>query len=279
MPAPWHKFASVSIFLLSSIIAGGKDNPCLHRTVLVSAIENSGKQVSGLNASRFDARLGRDRIQILSVMPAPAERRAVLLLDASGSMGGDRVHEKWPTAVGLATEVVSTAPATLSLGMIAFSAKLLEQVDFGPAARDQMASKLQNYARMSPSGQTPLLDAISRAVGMLEPVRVADSIYLISDAGDNFSKETIEGVRTTIRKIRSRTSFEILLLPTRLLTFEIMLQYIRKPARCQRTTVSGVTTRSDFFQSDQNPRARTQKSLSRTASLGRRFRRLNTLSC
>lgn len=34
-----------------------------------------------------------------------------------------------------------------------------------------------------------------------------------------------------------------------------------------------------FFQPDQKQRARTQKSLSRTASLGRRSRRLSTLSC
>ncbi|HYL16723.1 MAG TPA: hypothetical protein VEV41_27050, partial [Terriglobales bacterium] len=37
------------------------------------------------------------------------------------------------------------------------------------------------------------------------------------------------GFSATIRKIRSRTSFEILLLPARLLTFEIRLQYKRKP--------------------------------------------------
>lgn len=85
------------------------------------------------------------------------------------------------------------------------------------------------------------------------------------------------GFSATIRKIRSRTSREILLRPTRFLILEIMLQYMRKPARCQRTTVSGATTSSNFFQSDQNRQAKTLKSLSRTVSLGRRFRRLNTL--
>ncbi len=49
------------------------------------------------------------------------------------------------------------------------------------------------------------------------------------------------GFSATIRKMRSRTSFEVSFLPTFLLALEINLQYKRKPARCQRTTVSGVT--------------------------------------
>ena len=56
----------------------------------------------------------------------------------------------------------------------------------------------------------------------------------------------------TMRKINFRTSLDSLFLPTCFLTFEIRLQYSRNPARCQRTTVSGVTTRRDFFQSDHN---------------------------
>jgi hypothetical protein len=63
------------------------------------------------------------------------------------------------------------------------------------------------------------------------------------------------------------------------LTFEIRLQYSRNPARCQRTTVSGVTTRRDFFQSDQNRHASTQKSLSEGKSVGLACLRFSTASC
>src|SRR3979411_2177491 len=76
------------------------------------------------------------------------------------------------------------------------------------------------------------------------------------------------GFSATMRKINSRTSLDSLFLPTCFLTFEIRLQYSRNPARCQRTTVSGVTTRRDFFQSDQNRHASTQKSLSKGKSVG-----------
>jgi hypothetical protein len=50
---------------------------------------------------------------------------------------------------------------------------------------------------------------------------------------------------------------------------EINFQYKRKPARCQPTTVSGVTTINEFFHADQSRWAVTQNNLSRTLSLGR----------
>src|SRR5258707_15723433 len=76
------------------------------------------------------------------------------------------------------------------------------------------------------------------------------------------------GFSATMRKINFRTSPDSLFLPTCFLTFEIKLQYSRNPARCQRTTVSGVTTRRDLFQSVQNRHASTQKSLSKGLSFG-----------
>src|SRR5260370_10342234 len=59
------------------------------------------------------------------------------------------------------------------------------------------------------------------------------------------------GFSTTMPKINSRTSFGVGLLPTCLRTLEISRQYIRKPATCHRTTVSGVTMMRDCFQDDQ----------------------------
>jgi hypothetical protein len=81
------------------------------------------------------------------------------------------------------------------------------------------------------------------------------------------------GFSATIRKINSRTSFGVGLLPTCFGTLEISLQYIRKRVRCQRTTVSGVTTRRACFHPDQTRRAITQKSLSKGPKLGRGCRR------
>jgi len=82
-----------------------------------------------------------------------------------------------------------------------------------------------------------------------------------------------------MRKISSRTSVDNFFLPTCFLTFESKLQYSRNPARCQRTTVSGVTTRRDLFQSVQNRYASIQKSLSKGLSFGLACLRFSTVSC
>ncbi len=87
------------------------------------------------------------------------------------------------------------------------------------------------------------------------------------------------GFSATIWKINSRMSFVVCFLSTCFWTLEISLQYIRKPARCQRTTVSGVTTRRACFHPDQTRRAITQKSLSRSPRLGRGCLRFSITSC
>ena len=87
------------------------------------------------------------------------------------------------------------------------------------------------------------------------------------------------GFSVTIRKIRSRTSIEILLLPIIRPTLEIARQYKANPALCHRTTVSGFTIMSACFQPDQNPLTRIQKSLSNVTSRGLGCLRFKTVSC
>ena len=87
------------------------------------------------------------------------------------------------------------------------------------------------------------------------------------------------GFSATIRKINSRISLQVCLRPSGFLTLEISLQSKRKPTRCHRTTVSGVTMMRDSFHPDQNRRTATQKILSKRRSLRRGCRRFSTASC
>lgn len=69
------------------------------------------------------------------------------------------------------------------------------------------------------------------------------------------------------------------LLPTGLRTREMNRHHNLKPARCQRTTVSGETTMSAVFQEGQRRRSKSQKTFSTMLSLGRAFWRLKTANC
>src|SRR6516162_263085 len=68
------------------------------------------------------------------------------------------------------------------------------------------------------------------------------------------------GFSATIRKIRARTSLLTRVRPPTRRNLEIHVQYKRKPARCQFTTVRGVTKTRGFLHPDQNVLNASQKS-------------------
>lgn len=68
------------------------------------------------------------------------------------------------------------------------------------------------------------------------------------------------GFSATIRRINARISLLIGLHPTLDFALESHFQYSRKPARCQRTTVLGVTRIRGSFHRDHSLRKATQKS-------------------
>src|SRR5215469_16714588 len=88
------------------------------------------------------------------------------------------------------------------------------------------------------------------------------------------------GFSATMRKISSRTSRLKGFLPAARRVRDSQDQYNRKPVRCQRTTVSGVTSRSGFFHPDQSFRRATQNTLSKEPSRrrGRLARRASSCS-
>src|SRR5215831_15419355 len=69
------------------------------------------------------------------------------------------------------------------------------------------------------------------------------------------------GFSATIRKIRARTSLLTRFRPPTRRNLEIHVQYKRNPARCQFTTVRGVTNTRGFLHPDQNVLNATQNSL------------------
>jgi hypothetical protein len=87
------------------------------------------------------------------------------------------------------------------------------------------------------------------------------------------------GFSVTMRKINSRSSLVNGFLPPTRRVRESHAQYNRKPARCQRTTVAGVTTISELFQPDHNFLSATQNSLSRLPSRGRGHLAWRASSC
>jgi hypothetical protein len=79
-----------------------------------------------------------------------------------------------------------------------------------------------------------------------------------------------------IWKTSSRTSQLIGFLPRQARDGNAKSKYKRKPARCQRATVSGATTSRAFFQPVQSHQVKSQKNLSDAPSFGLGFFDLKT---
>jgi len=75
------------------------------------------------------------------------------------------------------------------------------------------------------------------------------------------------GFSATIRKIKTRISLLTLLRSPTRLTLEIHVQYKRNPARCQFTTVLGVTRTRGFLHPDEIVLNATQTSLCAAQSI------------
>src|SRR5882724_2794067 len=74
------------------------------------------------------------------------------------------------------------------------------------------------------------------------------------------------GFSATTRKIRARTSLLTCLRPPTCLALETHVQYKQNPARCQLTTVLGVTKTRGFVHLDQSVFNATQNSLCRVVN-------------
>jgi hypothetical protein len=89
----------------------------------------------------------------------------------------------------------------------------------------------------------------------------------VFEAGEIFENCTNQPfalhLKTSVSKIKSRTSLLTRFCPPTCLTLETQAQYKRNPARCQFTTVLGVTRTRDFLHPDQNILNATQNSLCR----------------
>src|SRR5262249_12136881 len=82
-----------------------------------------------------------------------------------------------------------------------------------------------------------------------------------------------------IRRMRVRSSGAIGRRPGRPVRRERRRQYVRQPCRCQRSTVSGFTTRREVCQPLNQRHAKIQKRRSTSSRRGRGLRRCRTTSC
>src|SRR2546429_6178011 len=106
-------------------------------------------------------------------------------------------------ARAIATHLVDAHLANTSLALLFFSDQVHEQIGFSDgtptlAKRLLDISANPDYVKKNVLGKTALYDAVLAALHLLDAPGFSDSIYLISDGGDNKSRSNQRDVRRAL---------------------------------------------------------------------------------
>jgi Mg-chelatase subunit ChlD len=90
----------------------------------------------------------------------------------------------WPGELTLAKHFAASLSSTSQAGLIAFNEVIQSKVPI--ASVPELASKLEQIEKTQPKGRTSIFTALGEAVDLLQRSRAGDTIYLLSDGGENW---------------------------------------------------------------------------------------------
>lgn len=185
------KFALALLLLVPSILCA--QQATCRRVVPVSVVDSYEVPVQGMTAENFRASIKGAPVRIHSVTWSAARRRTVVLLDLSGSMGDKAdysMRNKRQAIQTLLDDVFKSGQSKSEFALVTFAEEVKQitplSSERGPAL-DWVGKITQAHPELF-KGSTSLVDAIEKAVEILRPNHLGDSIYLISDGGDNASR-------------------------------------------------------------------------------------------
>lgn len=119
------------------------------------------------------------------VLEDPTPREAILVLDVSGSMKGQRVQEARAAAV----EYTQALPKDVNVGLVSFNDKVV----VGVAPTGDRKAVVAGLEGMRAARKTALFDGIIAGLDAADPDRQS-RIVLLSDGGDTASAATLDDV-------------------------------------------------------------------------------------
>lgn len=216
----WRTFFLGSLLLAAPVVQSRAQNdPCLNRTVAVNVTTEDFQSVKGLTTENFEAKLHGKPLDVTSVNYDEGTHRVAILLDVSGSMTGQPDQSPWPEAIFAIKSVLYSAPSHTSFALCTFARGMQATVKFGQsaAAVNAAVEKLEVADWSWLKGRdryTALWDGVSRAIDLLRPHQPGDAILLVTDGGENVSKESDRDVKEAL--LQSQTRLFVFLLLDRL---------------------------------------------------------------
>ncbi len=130
--------------------------------------------------------VGGKQVPIEAVSVSPHVPRIILLVDASGSMGPEpgRSSPNWGVGLRTAGFALDVAPPDSTVSLASFNEKdALGKFE----SRQEVEKELVALADQKPNHRTALYDALLSAASQFQPPQFGDTIFLVTDGGDNHS--------------------------------------------------------------------------------------------
>ncbi len=161
---------------------------CTYADIPVTVVDDQGNLDLSLNQTNFRAESKRMAWKVTAVRPRIQPPRAMLIVDTSESM---REPQKAQVADALALGIIAGAKPESPLALVTFSAAVEDHLEFGAPkellTRTVQGLKDRDSKRTPKHGRTALYDSIYAAVQSFGAAQPGDTIFLVTDGGDNAS--------------------------------------------------------------------------------------------
>jgi len=205
-----------SILALCTTGLAAQDPSCLRRTLPVALRDEQNLPIQKVSVTDLQAKVHGKPTKILSISPDTRPRSLVLILDTSGSMASTKGEPSlFSLGLALAGHFFAVNKQRAQIALLIFNNDVTEAVDFAQG-NSAVGDKLQhiaddhNYVKTNIKGRTALRDTILAGLQLLKHPSSADSIYVITDGGDNASKHSVADLRQRLA-VTSVRLFAVLL--------------------------------------------------------------------